>query len=65
MEPVNLYKNEKTWEIIKRYVNILTKFNIIIDGLLEKRTRDPYTPPFYMLIETELDRKYIENINVN
>jgi DNA-directed RNA polymerase subunit RPC12/RpoP len=58
IKPVNLYKNKKTLELITKYVNMLTKFNIIIDGVLEKRKSGGSSEDFYMLIETELDRKF-------
>ncbi|CAI2367089.1 unnamed protein product [Moneuplotes crassus] len=59
-KPVNLYKNEKSCEILKKYVKLLTKFNIYIDGVLEKRQESPKSPPYFLLVETELERKYIE-----
>jgi hypothetical protein len=41
-------------------VKLLTRFNIYIDGVLERRQNENKGDPIYMMIETELDRKYIE-----
>lgn len=59
--PVNLYQNTEVLEKIKRFVNIMTKYNIYIDGILERRETNTTKAPVYLLVETSLEKKYLDN----
>jgi hypothetical protein len=61
LKPCDLYKNKEVLEKLKRYVNILTKYNIYVDGILERRETNTAKQPIYLLTDTVLDSKYLTN----
>lgn len=58
---MDLYKNKEILEKIKRYVNLMTKYNIYIDAILERREVNTAKEAIYLIVNTELDKKYLDN----
>lgn len=57
IKPADLYKNREILDKIKWYVNLMTKFNIYIDAILERREVNTMNEAVYLIVDTELDKK--------
>jgi len=58
---VNLYTNKEILEKIKRYVNLITKYNIYIDAIIERRETNTLSEPVYLITDTILDKKLMDD----
>ena len=58
---MNLYTNKEILEKIKRYVNLITKYNIYIDAIIERRETNTLSEPVYLITDTILDKKLMDD----
>jgi len=61
IKPVDLFKNKDVLDKIKRYVNLMTKYNIYIDAIIERRETNTLSEPVFLIIDTQLDKKLIDD----
>ena len=60
IKPTNLYSNYKELENIRKYVNLITKFNIYIEAVVEINFQNKQNP-YLLMFDSVLHSSYLNN----